>query len=320
MNGISRSRDPAECDHDRGRSRGLAAACRRRGCWRARSALRAASRRGWPPSAAPADVARLQADVDRLKQEVRDQRQLILQLMQAEQQRYDIVLKYLQAGGGARRLRRSRRPRRRRPCCRRAGARERGRRRAPAARRAAGASRRRSPGTCARNGQRDRRGVRLRRRRALEPGPRAHRRDQAAGQAVRAARGGGAARDPRSSSPTRTRSSTTCSRPRPATRSISARSRGARRRPPVTLLKPGPVEIFCNIHSKMRADILVVPNAHWTRVSSDGSFSLVGRPRRDAQDRALEPDAEADLAAGRGDVEGGDGDVRVRGHGGPSRT
>ena len=36
-----------------------------------------------------------------LKQEVRDQRQLILQLMQAEQQRYDIVLKYLQSGGAA---------------------------------------------------------------------------------------------------------------------------------------------------------------------------------------------------------------------------
>jgi plastocyanin len=47
---------------------------------------------------------------------------------------------------------------------------------------------------------------------------------------------------------------------------------------PVTLLKPGPVEIFCNIHSKMRADILVVPNAHWTRVSSDGSFSIAGVP------------------------------------------
>src|SRR6476619_95738 len=46
------------------------------------------------------DVARLQGELDRLKQEVADQRQLILQLMQAEQQRYDVILKYLRAGGG----------------------------------------------------------------------------------------------------------------------------------------------------------------------------------------------------------------------------
>ena len=52
------------------------------------------------PAAAAPEIARLQAEVDRLKQELREQRQLILQLMQAEQQRYDIVLKYLQAGGG----------------------------------------------------------------------------------------------------------------------------------------------------------------------------------------------------------------------------
>jgi plastocyanin len=47
---------------------------------------------------------------------------------------------------------------------------------------------------------------------------------------------------------------------------------------PIVLLKPGPVEIFCNIHSKMRADVLVVPNNHWTRVAADGSFSLSGVP------------------------------------------
>ena len=44
------------------------------------------------------------------------------------------------------------------------------------------------------------------------------------------------------------------------------------------MLKPGPVEIFCNIHSKMRADVLVVPNSHWTRVAADGSFQLAGVP------------------------------------------
>jgi plastocyanin len=54
--------------------------------------------------------------------------------------------------------------------------------------------------------------------------------------------------------------------------------KGGETSPPVVLLKPGPVEIFCNIHSKMRADVLVVPNNHWTRVAADGSFSLSGVP------------------------------------------
>src|SRR5688572_28329082 len=49
-------------------------------------------------AATPADVARLQVEIDRLKHELAAQRQLILQLMQAEQQRYDVVLKYLQTG------------------------------------------------------------------------------------------------------------------------------------------------------------------------------------------------------------------------------
>src|SRR4029079_16387401 len=47
-----------------------------------------------------AACARMQTTGERLKQELADQRQLILQLMQAEQQRYDVVLKYLRAGGG----------------------------------------------------------------------------------------------------------------------------------------------------------------------------------------------------------------------------
>ncbi|HXI60055.1 MAG TPA: hypothetical protein VNO55_28505 [Polyangia bacterium] len=47
---------------------------------------------------------------------------------------------------------------------------------------------------------------------------------------------------------------------------------------PVVLLKPGHVEVFCNIHSGMRADVLVVPNGHWIRVRADGSFSLPGIP------------------------------------------
>jgi hypothetical protein len=42
--------------------------------------------------------------------------------------------------------------------------------------------------------------------------------------------------------------------------------------------QPGHVEIFCNIHSKMRADILVVPSALYAKVRSDGSFELPAVP------------------------------------------
>ncbi len=47
---------------------------------------------------------------------------------------------------------------------------------------------------------------------------------------------------------------------------------------PVVFTTPGDVEVFCNIHSKMRADILVVPNGHWTRVHDDGTFQLAAVP------------------------------------------
>jgi plastocyanin len=47
---------------------------------------------------------------------------------------------------------------------------------------------------------------------------------------------------------------------------------------PVTLSRPGHVEVFCNIHSKMRADVLVVPSGHFAKVASDGSFNIEGVP------------------------------------------
>ena len=73
--------------------------CIRPGCaLRARADV-CARRRPQPPSPRPTEAARLQGEIDRLKQELAEQRQLILQLMQAEQQRYDVVLKLLRAGG-----------------------------------------------------------------------------------------------------------------------------------------------------------------------------------------------------------------------------
>jgi plastocyanin len=46
----------------------------------------------------------------------------------------------------------------------------------------------------------------------------------------------------------------------------------------VVVSQPGHVEIFCNIHSKMRADILVVPSNTYAKVRPDGSFELSSVP------------------------------------------
>jgi plastocyanin len=46
----------------------------------------------------------------------------------------------------------------------------------------------------------------------------------------------------------------------------------------VELTSPGIVDIFCNVHSRMRASVLVVPTALFTRVGADGTFQLEGVP------------------------------------------
>ncbi|HEY2901227.1 MAG TPA: hypothetical protein VGL59_11670 [Polyangia bacterium] len=46
----------------------------------------------------------------------------------------------------------------------------------------------------------------------------------------------------------------------------------------VTLTSPGVVEIFCNMHQKMTADVLVVPSNLYTKVHADGSFRLDNVP------------------------------------------
>jgi plastocyanin len=46
----------------------------------------------------------------------------------------------------------------------------------------------------------------------------------------------------------------------------------------VVLGTPGVVEVFCNIHSRMSASILVVPSAVYTKVGADGSFRLENVP------------------------------------------
>jgi plastocyanin len=46
----------------------------------------------------------------------------------------------------------------------------------------------------------------------------------------------------------------------------------------VTVTGPGVVEVYCNLHQKMSAKILVVPNALYTKVRADGTFRLDNVP------------------------------------------
>jgi plastocyanin len=46
----------------------------------------------------------------------------------------------------------------------------------------------------------------------------------------------------------------------------------------VDMTSAGVVEVFCNVHARMRSNILVVPNALYTRVGADGTFELPAVP------------------------------------------
>jgi hypothetical protein len=46
----------------------------------------------------------------------------------------------------------------------------------------------------------------------------------------------------------------------------------------VVLTTPGVVEVFCNIHSRMNATILVVPGPLYAKVGADGAFKLDNVP------------------------------------------
>jgi plastocyanin len=60
----------------------------------------------------------------------------------------------------------------------------------------------------------------------------------------------------------------------------------------VRLFNPGAVEVLCNMHAKMRANILVLPNRHYVKVGSDGSFHLENVPVGARQVVAWTPDAK----------------------------
>ena len=60
----------------------------------------------------------------------------------------------------------------------------------------------------------------------------------------------------------------------------------------VRLFTPGVIEVLCNMHAKMRANILVVPNRHHVRVNGDGTFRLENVPVGTRQIVAWTPDAK----------------------------
>jgi plastocyanin len=77
--------------------------------------------------------------------------------------------------------------------------------------------------------------------------------------------------------------------------------------PLVELDTPGVVDVYCNIHSKMSAKILVLPNRVFTRVGADGSFRLdkvpVGRRKLVAWGPGFKPQRrEVDVTAAGIDV------------------
>ena len=221
-----------------------------------------------PTAATPADVARLQGEIDRLKQELAAQRQLILQLMQAEQQRYDVVLKYLQTGG------------------------------APPGDPAALLA---PPSPASAAVKTDKDSAAAAREAATVTGKVRTASGQPVGEAYVYLDG---MRSSARGQTVQIRQRDKQFSPRVSVVPIGTKLlfpnqdtvihnvfstaagnafdlgsvKGGETSPPVVLLKPGPVEIFCNIHSKMRADVLVVPNSHWTRVAADGSFQLTGIP------------------------------------------
>ena len=60
----------------------------------------------------------------------------------------------------------------------------------------------------------------------------------------------------------------------------------------VRLFNSGVVEVLCNMHAKMRANVLVVPNRYHVKVGSDGSFRLENVPVGARQVIAWTPDAK----------------------------
>jgi plastocyanin len=75
----------------------------------------------------------------------------------------------------------------------------------------------------------------------------------------------------------------------------------------VELTAPGVVDVFCNMHSRMHASVLVVPSPLFGRVAPDGSFELDGVPLGERKivvwgPRSKPAERTVDVGAGGADV------------------
>lgn len=224
-----------------------------------------------------AEFARLQAEVTRLQQEIREQRQLLMNLMQADQQRYDVLLQLVRSlGGGAGAGAGANIPSM--PAV------------PPLAGGGAGAAAPAATAEAAAGGQvgtisgkvslpagtgdayvyiEGLRGGPGNRTRVVE----IRQRDKQFSPQVAAVPVGSKLVFPNADTVFHNVFSST-----PGHAFDTGSIKGGEASRPVPLSKPGHVEIFCNIHRKMRADVLVVPNGYFTKVGADGSFELAGVP------------------------------------------
>ena len=69
----------------------------------------------------------------------------------------------------------------------------------------------------------------------------------------------------------------------------------------MTVTGPGVVDIFCNMHQKMSANILVVPNTLYAKVRPDGTFRIENVPRRRPHVVAWSPRTKVGRSRGRRD-------------------
>lgn len=84
--------------------------------------------------------------------------------------------------------------------------------------------------------------------------------------------------------------------------------RGGTKPQPVTMSRPGVVDVFCNFHSKMNAQIMVVPGPLFTKADDQGNFKLENVPPGRHTIGAWSPNAKpvsttVDVAADVGGVE-----------------
>lgn len=70
-------------------------------------------------------------------------------------------------------------------------------------------------------------------------------------------------------------------------------SRGGETPKPVRLTRPGVVEVFCNMHQKMSANILVVPSPLFAKVRADGTFRIDNVPLGNHKIVAWSPGAKS---------------------------